>query len=724
MATRPDLLSLPNARPYAFQFPLATTALIIIDIQRDFVDPGGFGEIQCGNDEIFSRARAIVPTVKKVLDAFRSAGAHVIHTREGHQPDLADLPASKRLRQISAPNGHHTLGIGDQGPMGRLLVRGEYGHDIIDELTPWPGEIVIDKPGKGSFWGTDIHRILLSRGITHLLFAGVTTECCVTTTLRECNDRGYQCCILDDCTQGFDAQQVTTSLDIICGQDGLFGFIGTSSDFFDAINKSLATATPPSTPPILSDDGLPPIGELLSRYKKGVISPVEVVNFVFDRIEKYQSVDPAVWIYLESRENVLAAAQKLTTRYSGKPLPPLFGVPFSVKDTIDVSGIVTTAACSQYAYTPTSHALAVQHVLDAGGIFIGKVNLDQLATGLSGCRSPYGIPHSVFSEKHISGGSSSGSAVSVGAKLVSFGLATDTAGSGRVPAAFNSIIGFKPTKGTVSARGLVPACRTLDTITVVAPCIPDARKIWQIIARHDPLDPFSKLPHTLVTWKTDFRGPRLGSFTFAIPPPSALEACTPKYQDLFARAVQILRSCGGRLTPVDYTTFEIAGDLLYEGALLHERMTCIGLEFLQSKLEELHPVIKALFGGALANPPSAYDVFRDQALQIQLTRKAQQTFDTLRGGIDVLVVPTTTQHPTIEQMTADPLKLNSRLGTFTHYANVVDMCGVNVPAGMYSDEEGTRLPFGITLLGGAGYDAKVLDIAGVAEEAFRAASAK
>ena len=515
-------------------------------------------------------------------------------------------------------------------------------------------------------------------------------------------------------------------MDITCGQDGLFGFVGNSSDFFEAVNRSLAQGTPPATPPILSDEGLPPISELISRYKKGVSSPTEVVNFVFDKIEKYKSVDPAVWIHLEPREKVLAAAEKLNARYSGKPLPPLFGVPFSVKDTIDVAGVTTTAACPQYAYTPSSHALAVQHVLDAGGIFIGKVNLDQLATGLSGCRSPYGIPRSVFSEKHISGGSSSGSAVSVGAKLVSFGLATDTAGSGRVPAAFNGIVGFKPTKGTVSARGLVPACRTLDTITVVAPSIPDARKVWQIIARHDPDDPFSKPPHTLVTWKTDFRGPRFGSFTFAIPPPSSLEACTPKYQDLFAQAVQVLRSCGGRLAEVDYTTFEVAGDLLYEGALLHERMTCIGLEFLQTKLDELHPVIKALFGGALAKPPSAYDVFRDQALQIQLTRKAQQTFDTLRtGGVDVLVVPTTTQHPTIEQMTADPLKLNSKLGTFTHYANVVDMCGVNVPAGTYTDEEGAVLPFGITVLGGSGYDAKVLDIAGVAEEAFqRAALAK
>lgn len=176
MATADQHFRLPSARPYAYEFPVATTALIIIDIQRDFVDPGGFGSVQCGNDAVFSKARSIVPAVQKVLDVFRSVNGHVIHTREGHQPDLADLPPSKKLRQISAPSGHHTLGIGDKGPMGRLLVRGEYGHDIIDELTPLPGEAVIDKPGKGSFWGTGLHRELLARSITHLLFAGVTTE--------------------------------------------------------------------------------------------------------------------------------------------------------------------------------------------------------------------------------------------------------------------------------------------------------------------------------------------------------------------------------------------------------------------------------------------------------------------------------------------------------------------------------------------------------------------
>lgn len=169
-------MSLPNARPYAFTFPPTTTALIIIDMQRDFVDPDGFGSIQCGNPQIHSAVRTIVPTIRKVLEVSRNLGMTIIHTREGHRPDLSDLPASKKLRQVSAPHGHHTMGIGDQGPMGRLLVRGEWGHDIIDELKSLPGEVIIDKPGKGSYWGTGLHRILLARGITHLLFSGVTTE--------------------------------------------------------------------------------------------------------------------------------------------------------------------------------------------------------------------------------------------------------------------------------------------------------------------------------------------------------------------------------------------------------------------------------------------------------------------------------------------------------------------------------------------------------------------
>ncbi|KAH8178380.1 amidase domain-containing protein [Sarocladium implicatum] len=714
------------ARPYAFEFPFDKTALIIIDIQRDFVDPGGFGSIQCGNDAIFKAARAVVPATLRVLDLFRAHNAHVIHTREGHRPDLSDLPSAKRLRQISAPGGHHDMGIGDKGPMGRLLVRGEYGHDIVDELTPWPTETVIDKPGKGSFWGTGMHRVLLDRGVTHLLFAGVTTECCVTTTVRECNDRGFQCCIMSDCTQGFDENQVTTSLDIICGQDGLFGFIGHSADVLNAIPSEPTRLAVPK-PAIPETGPLPSLHELQALYKSGSISPTDVVNAVYDRIEKHEKVDPAVWISRATREEALSATTDLISRYRDKPVPSLFGIPFSVKDNIDVAGYKTTSACEAYTTTPENHAVAVQHVLDAGGIFIGKTNLDQLATGLSGCRSPFGTPQNSFSSAHIPGGSSSGGAVAVGSSLVCFSLTTDTAGSTRIPAALNGVVGLKPTKGTVSANGLIPACKSLDTIGVMARTVSDTRAVWRVISQHDSSDPYSKLPHTLSTWHVDFRGLEKGGFTFAIPPASALEACSPKYRELFTQAAETLESCGGQKRDIDYSVLERAGDLLYKGALLHERIACIGEQFLRSSTSAangshdqssvLHPVTRELFSDALAASPSAYDVFRDQALQTQLTRLAQQSFDTLNGGVDVLLVPATVCHPTLDEMAADPLELNLKLGKFTHFGNVVDLCGVSVPVAEYKDEEGTTLPFGVTVMGGSGFDAKVLEVAKILEQA-------
>lgn len=539
-------------------------------------------------------------------------------------------------------------------------------------------------------------------------------RCCVTTTLRECNDRGYECCILEDCTQGFDRQQVATSLDIISAQDGLFGYIANSKEVVSAL---ASTAQVPASQ--LSSRKLPSMRDMDRMYKAGSLRPEQIIELCFDLIDAYKAIDPAVWISLETRESCLEAARTLQDKYSGRPLPPLYGVPFSVKDTIDVAGVQTTAACPSYAYTPDRHAAAVQLVLDAGGIYIGKTNLDQLATGLSGCRSPYGVPHSTFSSRHISGGSTSGGAVAVGAGLVSFSLATDTAGSGRVPAAFNGVVGFKPTKGTVSARGLVPACKTLDIITVMAPAVSEARTVWQIIAKHDRDDPYSKLPHTLPVWPIDFRGMRQGGFTFAVPPPAVIDVCTPAYRDLFSQAINKLKMCGGVPRQVDYSVFERAGELLYDGALLHERITCIGQDFIDSNMDKLHPVIRDLFSRALSNVPSAYDVFRDQALQTQLTRLAQQAFDVLHGGADVLVVPTTVRHPTIEEMISDPISLNSKLGTFTHYANVVDLCGINVPAGTYTGIDGIMLPFGVSLLGGSGFDAKILDVAAILEEALQ-----
>lgn len=517
-------------------------------------------------------------------------------------------------------------------------------------------------------------------------------------------------------------------MDTICGQDGLFGYIGHSSDFFAQASES-QDLTPPSTPPA-SDDFFLSISELQLRYKNGLASPELVINTVYDRIEKYAAVDPAVWIHLQTREESLAAARALADKYSGKPLPPLYGIPFGLKDNVDIANVPTTAALESFTNTPTTTAPAVQLLLDAGALCVGKLNMDQLATGLSGCRSPYGTPHSFYSASHISGGSSSGSGVAVAAGLVSFTLGTDTAGSGRIPAALNGIVGLKPTKGTISARGMVPACKSLDTLSIMATNTSDARKVWYIMDQHDPLDSFAKSPLTLNVWTTDFRGYREGGFKFAIPPQALLESvCSKEYREAFADAVQKLRSCGGRLVEIDYSPFEKAGDMLYGATLVQERIACIGQKFLKDNLLNLHPTTRALFQAAFDSKTEAWQVFSDKNLQAEYTRQAQQIFDPLNsspeGGIDVLLVPTAPFHPTIQEMEEKPLDLNRQIGVFTHPANVVDLCGVSVNAGWVEQgEEKVRLPFGVTFVGGSGFDGRVLDIAEIFEEAMQKGETK
>jgi nicotinamidase-related amidase len=217
------------AEPYEFEFERRSCALVIIDMQRDFVDPGGFGEA-LGNDVSLLR-RAIAPT-KKVLDAARARGMLVVHTREGHRPDLTDLPPNKKLR------GRLKAGIGDPGPMGRILVRGEYGHDIVDELKPAPGEPVVDKPGKGAFYATDLDSLLRNRGIGQLVVCGVTTEVCVNTSVREANDRGYDCLVLEDCVGSYFPEFQAAALAMIKAQGGIFGWVSDSARFLAALAKA------------------------------------------------------------------------------------------------------------------------------------------------------------------------------------------------------------------------------------------------------------------------------------------------------------------------------------------------------------------------------------------------------------------------------------------------------------------------------------------------------
>ncbi|KAF2828399.1 amidase signature enzyme [Ophiobolus disseminans] len=716
-----------DAKPYAFSFPVEHTALLVIDMQRDFLLAKGFGEIQGGNLEAVQAS--ITPT-KRLLEACRAAGLMVVHTREGHTPDLSDCPSSKLVRQSAAPNNtQHKLVIGDKGELGRLLTRGEYGHDIVDELQPIPGEVVMDKPGKGSFWNTTILHYLKARAITHLIVSGVTTECCFATTIREANDRGFECCGIEEATSGYnDACFKKSTLDMIHWSQGLFGFIGSLLPLLDVLaplsnGGTEIGSTPPQTPPDFNGDLT--ISSLHRAYKSG-LSPITMVEALYDKIEAYKKVDPAVWIHLEPRDKVLEAATKLTARFPSRTaLPPLFGIPFSVKDSVDVQGIPTTTACQPLTHVPSVSAVVYDKVIAEGALFFGKVNLDQLATGLVGCRSPYGITHSVYHKDYISGGSSSGSAVSVGANLVSFSLATDTAGSGRVPAGFNGIVGYKPTRGTISFRGVTPACLSLDCIALSAKNVSDARTLWQILEGHDALDPYAK-PAIAFERHVNSIGPQAQTFKFGIPPPEALTICSRPARRKFNETVAKLQKIGGILTPIDWSPFHKAGQLLYDGTFVSERLASLPDDFMEKHRSALHPVIAQLMDTVVARNSSAVDAYRDLQFKALYTRQAEQVFAYSAKGVDVVVVPTTPTHWTIEEVLADPINKNSVLGEFTHCGNVLDLCGIAVPAGTYpiaelsgKDEAGI-LPFSVTFLGGSRLDAEMLEIARRFEQSVKA----
>ena len=700
-----------GAKPYAFSFPLAQTALLVIDMQRDFICKGGFGQIQGGD---LTAVQASIRPTAELLKACRDAAMVIIHTREGHVPDLSDLPSSKLVRQAAAPgNSQHLKVIGDTGEMGKLLIRGEHGHDLVDELQPLPGEVVIDKPGKGSFWNTPILHKLKARGITHLLVSGVTTECCFATSIREANDRGFECCGIVEATAGYNPDFKTASLDMINWSQGLFGFVASLTPVLEALAPFHVDVSEISTPPQTPKawDGQLDIKSLQRSYREG-LSPVTVAEAVLERIEKYQKIDSAVWIYLLSKDTILEAAQRIAIQYPDKNrLPPLFGVPFSVKDSINIAGIPTTTACPPLAYIPSESARCYELVVEQGALFLGKVNLDQLATGLSGCRSPYGITHSVFSDKHISGGSSSGSCVSVGAKLCSFSLATDTAGSGRVPAGFNGIVGYKPTRGIISFEGVAPACLSLDCVAIEATNVEDARRVWHVTESWDERDRYAR--DTFPAERhVNALGKQAHTFKFGIPPPEVLSICSSKYRELFNETVQRLQNLGGELATIDYSPFSKAEQLLYAGTFVSERLASLPDNFLESNRAHLHPVILELFEQVVARNSSAVQAYRDLQNKALYTRQATKQFrSAAQDGIDVLVVPTAPEHPTIEAMLADPIKLNAKMGTFTHFGNVLDLCAVATPVSTYRDSDNTVLPFSVTLLGARCTDSEVLQIA-------------
>ncbi|PKS13151.1 hypothetical protein jhhlp_000493 [Lomentospora prolificans] len=724
-----------DAKPYAFTFAPSRTALVLIDMQRDFLLPGGFGEFQ-GSD--LSMVQACVEPTRKLLEACRAAGLTIFHTREGHRPDMADCPSSKITRQAETPGTERTPQIGEKCSMGRLLIRGEYGHDLIDDLQPIPGEMVIDKPGKGAFWDTDLMHRLKAHGITHLVLGGVTTECCVSTTFREANDRGFECCVVVEATAGYNASFKTASLDMLYWANGLFGFVANLQSVLEGLSRVTPVAcsdteTPPQTPP--GWDGKLDIASLQAAYRAGV-SPLTVVESVYSKIDAYESINPGSWIHRVAKSSALEAARELVRRFPDRSrLPPLFCVPFSVKDSIDMAGLPTTTACPPLSNIPSVSAPVIPAVLDQGALFVGKSNLDQLATGLTGQRSPYGACSSTINPKYICGGSSSGSSVQVGANLVSFSIGTDTAGSGRVPAAFNGIFGFKPTRGTVPCVGVTPACMSLDCIAVLASTARDARAVWRILETFDPQDPYTKPSELRKTPRlVNSIGAGAKAFRFGIPPASALSLCSAPYRRLFAETVSRLQAMGGKLQPINWEPFEKAGELLYDGTFVLERVASIpdlpgsggldGPSWFEKHKSDLHPVISELFGAVINRKATAVDVFRDLQAQRRYTAQAHnEIFTQAASGVDIVVVPTAPTHWTIDEVKADPIAKNSALGIFTHCGNVLDLCAISCPAGTFDAKElGGEgvLPFGIMFMGGSGGDCDVLDLAIRFEDALRA----
>ena len=397
-----------------------------------------------------------------------------------------------------------------------------------------------------------------------------------------------------------------------------------------------------------------------------------------------------VWIHRVERATALAHARDAERRRRCGARLPLAGLPFAVKDNIDVAGLPTTAGCAAYSYMPKRSAAAVQKLLDAGAVCVGKTNLDQFATGLAGVRSPYGACRNAFHPDYISGGSSSGSALAVAYGLAEFALGTDTAGSGRVPAAFNNLVGLKPTRGLVSTAGVVPACRSLDCVSVFAR---SAHRAWQVldaIKGFDEDDPYSRCDAPV---SLGGRGARL-----RVAVPSALEFYGDAgYERLFAQALERL---GGAHVPIDFAPFLAVQKLLYDGPWVSERTAQLE-EFLGSHGGDMHPVTRQVI--AAGSRFSAIDTFRAQYRLAALRRETESVW----GDADVLVVPGA---PTIyrrAEVEADPIALNARLGLYTNFVNLLDLAAITVPAGFRAD----GLPFGITLIGPAFSDRALASIA-------------
>jgi len=434
------------------------------------------------------------------------------------------------------------------------------------------------------------------------------------------------------------------------------------------------------------------VSEWGEAYRSGRLMPAAAM----EQLGALCEAGDAAWILLRETPSLIADARALQQRladlggdYSSLPL---YGVPFAVKDNLDVAGLATTAACPQYSHVAAATAPAIQRLLDAGAILVGKTNLDQFATGLVGVRSPYGAVPNSFNAAYIAGGSSSGSASVVARGLVPFALGTDTAGSGRVPAGFNNLVGLKPTRGAVSARGMVPACRTLDCVSVFALTVQDAFHVFGLMAAYDEADAYSRIAPAAASQRFG-KTPRLGV------------AQTPQWfgdelsQRAYAKALAHAGSMGAELVPLDLTVLHDTAALLYNGPWIAERYAALE-DFMHEHADAVHPVVRQIVGRA--TELSAVDAFKAEYQRAGFKRASDQ----LIGAVDALLLPTAPTIYTIEEVEAEPILRNSRLGTYTDFVNLLDWCALAVPAGFRDD----GLPFGITLVAPAWQDAALAEL--------------
>jgi allophanate hydrolase len=431
------------------------------------------------------------------------------------------------------------------------------------------------------------------------------------------------------------------------------------------------------------------IAELHDFYRDGG-SPADVVRGTFQEIERVR--DPGIFITLFDLDKVMGEVSALppfdTTAY------PLWGVPFAVKDNIDIAGVPTTCGCPAFAFTPQKTAHAVSKLLAAGAILIGKTNLDQFATGLVGVRTPYEVPRNAIDAALVPGGSSSGSAVAVAHGIVTFALGTDTAGSGRVPAGLNNIVGLKPSVGAVSTSGVFPACRTMDCVSVFAGTVDDAYRVFQTMAGYDEADPYSR----------EIAVPPLpasaSNLVFGIPK----ESQQVFHQDVhaaraFERALRVLEGMGASFRDIDMTPFNKTAELLYEGAWVAERYAAVS-DFIRQHADAMVPVTRKIIESA--SRFSAADAFTAMYARDEFRRQIAP----LWSEIDALVVPTTPCAPTLDDLRRDPIRPNSELGTYTNFVNLLDLCALAVPGPWRED----RRAAGVTFIGPSGSDAQLASL--------------